>query len=594
MKKITLLLLLLLSVTAFAQAPGCSSTPSPTDALTDVPVGPITLTWDAVDGADGYDLYVGLTADSLEYFESYDTNSTGTDLELNDYSFTIYWQIVAYNTEGESDGCPIWSFTTVASPGYCLMAPFGQYPSATFTPSECDGVTENEITDLGYAGEYSKVNVVSGESYTFKSGTSDFITISTDDGVTAAAYGVSPLSWTSTVSGAIRFYSHLDDQCGVEEEVRVRSIVCGTVSADSPDYANLQWPPSGTIDVGGSLTVYGQVYESGLTDVEPGLSGQAEGIQSWTGVNADDTDPATWPSSAWTIATFNPASSGNNDEYMTNIGSNLAPGTYYYATRFRLNNGAYVYGGINASNDGNFWNGTEFNNGVLTVNGLANDECSGATELTVGVDFASGMTTGSNMGATDDDLIPECQDFIQQNVWFSVVVPESGNLTIETDEADGSDFDDSVVTVYSGTCDNLEEVACNDDKEEGTFSLVELSGRTAGETLYISVWMYGFGDFLPGNPGSFNISAYDVPLSTGEFSSTKMSYFPNPVKDKLNLSSPNNEITSVQVFNVMGQLVVEQSGADIKEIDMTLLSAGTYIVKATANKEVKTLKVIKS
>lgn len=583
---------MLLSVSAVAQAPGCASNPSPTDAQVDIPAGPITLTWDAVDGVvDGYDLYVGLTPDDLEYFSTYTINSTEDDLQVSDYNLTIYWSIVAYNEEGEAMGCSVWSFTTGASPGYCLTDTYGQYPFSTYTPETCDGVTENEITDAGYAGEYSEVNVVSGESYTFKSGTSDFITISTDEGATAAAYGATPLTWTSTVSGVIRFYSHVDDQCGSEDEERIRSIVCGTISTDSPDYVSLQWPPNGTVDAGGSLTVYGQVYEGGLTDVEPGLSGQADGIQAWVGTNSDNTDPATWPSSAWKVAAFNPSSTGNNDEYMADIGSDLAPGTHYYATRFRLNNGAYVYGGIDASNNGNFWNGTTHNSGVLTVDSLANDECSGAVALTVGEDFESEAITGTNIGATDDALIPECQEDVAQNVWFSVVVPASGNVTIETAEVDGSDFGDSIVVVYSGDCNNLLEIGCDDDTT-GTFSTVEITGRTEGEVLYVSVWSYN--SFFGPELGAFKISAYDEALSTGEFGLDKLSYYPNPVKDKLNLSSPNIDITKVQVYNVMGQLVVDQSGSSIKDVNMSSLSAGTYIVKAIADKEVKTIKVVKS
>ena len=48
-------------------------------------------------------------------------------------------------------------------------------------------------------------------------------------------------------------------------------------------------------------------------------------------------------------------------------------GTYYYASRFRLNGSDFSYGGIDADNMGNFWddipNGTgqTYNNGTLTV-----------------------------------------------------------------------------------------------------------------------------------------------------------------------------------------------------------------------------------
>ncbi len=55
-----------------------------------------------------------------------------------------------------------------------------------------------------------------------------------------------------------------------------------------------------------------------------------------------------------------------NDEFMAEIGSLLEEGTYYYASRFRYNEGTYVYGGYSA-NGGGFWDGVNNVSGVLTV-----------------------------------------------------------------------------------------------------------------------------------------------------------------------------------------------------------------------------------
>ncbi|MBC8882695.1 hypothetical protein H9X57_02695 [Flavobacterium piscinae] len=82
-----------------------------------------------------------------------------------------------------------------------MNAPGGQYPGGEpFTATDCDGVTSNVITLLGYAGEYSLVNVTEGETYIFTSGTSDFITISTDDGVTLCNI------WRFTINLGIKSY----------------------------------------------------------------------------------------------------------------------------------------------------------------------------------------------------------------------------------------------------------------------------------------------------------------------------------------------------------------------------------------------------
>lgn len=124
-------------------------------------------------------------------------------------------------------------------------------------------------------------------------------------------------------------------------------------------WANLQWPPTDTIYVGGSTTVYAQIWIDGITN----QTGPGVGIQAWIGVNSSNTNPATW--TTWIPAVYN-VDVGNNDEYMAMIGSTLAPGTYYYASRFNVFGGDYVYGGYNSSGGG-FWDGVNNVSGVLVV-----------------------------------------------------------------------------------------------------------------------------------------------------------------------------------------------------------------------------------
>lgn len=124
-------------------------------------------------------------------------------------------------------------------------------------------------------------------------------------------------------------------------------------------WVNLQWPPSDTIYVGGSTTVYAQIWIDGITN-QPG---PGVGIQAWIGVNSSNTNPATWTN--WIPAVYN-VDVGNNDEYMAAIGSALSPGTYYYASRFNVFGGDYVYGGYSSSGGG-FWDGVNYVSGVLVV-----------------------------------------------------------------------------------------------------------------------------------------------------------------------------------------------------------------------------------
>lgn len=115
-----------------------------------------------------------------------------------------------------------------------MSAPSGQYPAATYTSATCEGTTFNSITTAGYAGEYALVNVTSGQTYQFRSSiATDFVTISTDNGITAAAYGTTPVTWIATLTGQVRFYTHLDDQCGAQATSRTKSVVCGASLASN-------------------------------------------------------------------------------------------------------------------------------------------------------------------------------------------------------------------------------------------------------------------------------------------------------------------------------------------------------------------------
>ncbi|WNM18307.1 T9SS type A sorting domain-containing protein [Flavobacterium capsici] len=594
------------SCTTSATLPGCATNPSPADGSTTVSAtAAFNISWSAPttgDPATSYDVYTGDTPTTL----AFGANVTDTFINnvgpIGAYNTTVYWQVIAKNAAGDAIGCAVWSFTTEASPGYCLSAPNGQWPGGTYSSQVCDGLTDNVITTVGYAGEYSVVTVVSGETYTFRSSIStDFITIGNSDGGVALAYGLTPVTWVSDQDGEIRFYTHTDDQCGDNTNSRIRSFTCGIPSTDSPDYVSLQWPPTATIDQGGDVNVYGQVYEGGLTDVVPNIDGQAPGINAWIGISDMNTNPNTW--TEWTPMTWNAGSIGNNDEYQANIGGTLAPGTYYYATRFNLNGGAYVYGGINQSNpnNGNFWDGTTFVNGILTVNpppAPANDECAGAVMLTVDDTFCNGTNTnGTNLGATDSGLgLADCFNYGQNDVWYSFTVPSDvATVDISTDFTGGTLYD-TEVALYSGVCGSLVELDCDNDGGTTTLpngfswnSLILDSPVDAGATYYVRVSGYSANDV-----GTFCLRvSRNQDLSNGDFSNNSFSFSPNPVRNILTINN-GQEMTQIEVYNLVGQKIKQYDvNTTSAQIDMSNLQTGAYLLKITSNDAVKTIKVLK-
>jgi len=115
----------------------------------------------------------------------------------------------------------------------CLNSWYGQYPVGTYAPA-CTGANE-AVTTCGYASEYSLVSVVSGTSYTFSSSVgTDYITVSTT-APTALAWGTTPVTWTATFTGTIRFYTHRSSACNRQSVCRTRYVLCGSGGGSGGD-----------------------------------------------------------------------------------------------------------------------------------------------------------------------------------------------------------------------------------------------------------------------------------------------------------------------------------------------------------------------
>lgn len=110
----------------------------------------------------------------------------------------------------------------------------------------------------------------------------------------------------------------------------------------------------------------------------------------------------------------------------------------------------------------------------------------------------------------------------------------------------------------------------------------------AGTTYYIviSTW-------ATPQSTTYTLTITDSNLATDSFNNANFSYYPNPVKNVLNLSY-NENISDVAVYNLLGQQVIAKAiNANQSQIDMSHLSSGAYMVKVTADNQVKMIKVIK-
>lgn len=82
-------------------------------------------------------------------------------------------------------------------------------------------------------------------------------------------------------------------------------------------------------------------------------------------------------------------------------------------------------------------------------------------------------------------------------------------------------------------------------------------------------------------------------LGSSDQSIEGLAVYPNPTNDHLNVQAPT-EITSVEVMNVLGQVVIQKAtAASTVSMDMSALSAGNYFVRVRTEKAIEVVHVIK-
>ena len=112
----------------------------------------------------------------------------------------------------------------------------------------------------------------------------------------------------------------------------------------------------------------------------------------------------------------------------------------------------------------------------------ANDECAAAIALTTGVAAAFDTTA-----ATQSSPVVSCVAGTGGDVWFTYTATSNNNIDIATC---GSGYD-TTLEVFTGACNSLSSIACNDDAC-GLQSRVTFPG-TAGTTYRILVGGFGAG-----------------------------------------------------------------------------------------------------
>jgi len=325
----------------------------------------------------------------------------------------------------------------------------------------------------------------------------------------------------------------------------------------------------------------------------------------WIGFSTENTDPATWDESSWVEGTFN-QTDNNNDEVMVTVDGTLPAGTYYYASRWQLADGPYTYGGFVGA-----WGDEGVVNGVLTVlcttpaptvEMTTQELCNGSTiaDLQATATEEGGQVfwyTEEGDGPMDPELLLvngvyyagqfaggcDSEDRVAVTVVINMVTPPDVTSPQVIEVEAGSDATvedlmytgDGTITWYT----SLDDVVNSENGlEPGT---VITSGTYYG-TLTVD-----------GCESDYVTLEVDVVLGTNGFTKGTFTYYPNPVKDVLNLSYSEG-ITGVEVFNLVGQRVMSMAiGQDEAAVDMAALASGTYVVKVSSGDAATMVKVVK-
>jgi hypothetical protein len=387
-----------------------------------------------------------------------------------------------------------------------------------------------------------------------------------------------------------------------------------TLTSTSIDWANLQWPATGTVCLGQTHNVYGQIYVAGITNGP----GQAAGIIAQVGVNSTNTDPSTWPANAWSNATFN-TQAGNNDEYTAGIGNLLSAGTHYYTFRYSLSQGCpFYYGGFN----GGAWNGATNTNGSLTINPAPNatsavNACESYTWYGQTYTQSGTFTHTVPSGAGCDSVLylnltifnnvtgPTIQETACDSyTWNGQTYFQSGTYTFNGSSQNGCDSTATLSLTINNAPSNV-QVSLN----QGSFTVTAQNASNfawidcATNTLIPGETSATFTPTISGSYAAVVSNACGSDTTTcepievqgiSETDSELIAVYPNPSAGIFTVASKGSIIQEVVLYSVNGELIWRNAhNSQEITIDLSEYARGTYMLKVRTNQEARIFRLIK-
>lgn len=190
------------------------------------------------------------------------------------------------------------------------------------------------------------------------------------------------------------------------------------------------------------------------------------------------------------------------------------------------------------------------------------------------VNSSENIASFSSFGPTADNRIKP--DVLAQGLSSAIINYSSGNVST----SNGTSFSSPIMAGV---------IACfwQAFPSKTNFEIMDLIRKSA-DRFNNPTDQYGYGipDFE---------AAYNQVLALDNFKNASIKIFPNPIKDTFSISvnAYAVESLSIQIYNILGQLVFENSKLVSKTIDSKSLKNGIYILKIQYENQQKTVKLIK-
>jgi hypothetical protein len=523
-----------------------------------------TITWDATSGANGYYLTIGTTSGGTDVLNNSDIGSTVSYSFTGTIGTTYFYKLVPYNAIGSATGCTEQSFTTNASGCYCVSAP---------TSVDGTGITNVQLVATNFANTVSTAPVYNDHTATvvdMSQGISNSVQITFNTDSFGTSYDYNTVIWID-----------VNDNFTFEPS---EIVFTGVSAAVSPTILNASFVMPGTAPLG-QHRMRIVATDALQTPANPCYSGSYGETADFTVnvVAATCTPPAATTSIVPACGT----TQFSIDVNVTALGSgtpSISDGTT-----------TWPVAAIGVVNVGPFASGSSVSLTLLHGSDVTcnlplgtftyvcppvNDDCANAISV-----LTMPYSNTQDASAATGPIVSTCTG-MNDGVWYTVV-GNGGDIIIDVTAVTGWDPE---LGVYTGSCGTFTCVASIDNGGTSAGETYTIVASTLGTTYYINVGHYsGFGD-SPEGPFTIGVT---TTLSSGSFDNANFSAYPNPVKDVLNISY-TSEISSVRVINMIGQEVLSKNiNATSSQVDMSQLSAGTYIVNVTVGDAIKTLKVVK-